>query len=38
MGIRTHINLEQRHKDWVEDNHVNLSSFVREKIEEEIQE
>lgn len=33
---RTHIYLGPERKEWVEDNHINLSSLVREKIDEEM--
>lgn len=32
---RTHVYLGAERKEWAEENHINLSSFVREKIDEE---
>lgn len=36
MGVRTHVNIREDQKQWAEDNHINLSSLVREKIDEEM--
>lgn len=33
---RVNLNLEDRHKDWADENNINLSAMVREKLDEEI--
>lgn len=35
---RTTVYIDDRHKDWIDENHINLSSWVREQIDKEIQE
>lgn len=37
MAVRTHVNIREDQKEWVEDNHINLSSLVREKLDEEME-
>jgi post-segregation antitoxin (ccd killing protein) len=32
--VRTHVSIESEQKQWAEDNHVNLSSLLREAIEQ----
>lgn len=34
MSDRVHLNIGEERKEWAEDNHINLSSFVREAIDE----
>lgn len=35
MGkVRTHVAIEPEQKEWVDDNHINLSSLLREAIDE----
>jgi len=37
MGkIDVNLTLEERHREWARENHINLSSWVREQIEEEM--
>lgn len=36
MKITTTITLEERHKQWIDDNSINLSKWIRKKLEEEI--
>ena len=31
--VRTHVSIEREQKEWAEDNHINLSSLLREAIE-----
>lgn len=39
MGDKVDVNLtvNEEHKNWARENHVNLSSFLRSKIDEEMQ-
>lgn len=32
--VRTHVSIEPEQKEWVEENHVNLSSLLREAIDD----
>ena len=36
MKITKHITIEEEHKEWLEKNAINLSKFVRNKINEEM--
>jgi hypothetical protein len=35
MSDRVHLNIGEERKKWARENHINLSSFVRDKIDEE---
>lgn len=36
MVERTSVSLKDEHAEWVEDNHISLTKFVRTKIDEEM--
>lgn len=36
--VRTHLNLDERHREWARENDINLSSRVRALLDDEINE